>query len=105
MEVRDILAKEIMKWTTDETSGKWVTERGLISKSSWHPESDIEDSWHLLEQFEEGLVRKRMNGLNYRAWILRDGNEYSEFGYSPSNAIVSVVLKYLNSQKDKAQFR
>lgn len=97
MDIRDVLAIEIMNWTTDEESGKWVTDNGLINKSSWHPNTDIDDAWILLEQFEECLVSKISNGLNYSASILKDEVEYSGFGYSPSNAIVNVMVEYLKS--------
>lgn len=93
MDIKTFLAEKVMKWKTDIDTDKWITENGLISKQSWYPTHDISDAWSILEMFEEGLIRKRLDGLNYRAWVIYKGKEYSEFGYSPCVAICNVALK------------
>ncbi|KOS61546.1 hypothetical protein FJQ98_16035 [Lysinibacillus agricola] len=96
MNVNHIIAEKIMKWETDEESGRWKVKHMLLGKSYWNPTHTISDAWEVLETFEEGLVRKRMNGLNYRAWVIHENKECSAFGNTPSEAIVNVALKAHN---------
>lgn len=59
----------------------------------FEPLINMEHAWLLLSSFEEGLIRKRMNGINYRAWILHNGKEYTETAFTPNEAIINVALK------------
>lgn len=93
MNVNQVLAEKVMKWETDKESGKWIVKGQLLTKDFWNPSYRIEDAWTVLETFHEGLVRKRMGGLNYRAWVIHDGKEYTEFGSTACIAIVSVALR------------
>lgn len=91
--VNYFLADEVLKWKTDEESGRWIVSNGLLGKSYWNPMYDLSDAWTVLEVFKEALVRKRLEGMDYRAWIIHDGEEFVEHGKTPSKAICNVVLK------------
>lgn len=91
--VNHFLADEVLKWKTDEETARWIVGGGLLAKSSWNPYFNLLDAWRVLESFNEGLVRKRLGGLDYRAWVMHDGKEYVAHGESPSRAICNVVLK------------
>jgi hypothetical protein len=93
MHKEEIIAEKIMKWKTDEESGRWIVSGGLLGKSYWQPFSSLRDAWVVLESFSEGLVRKRLGGLDYRAWVMHEGKEFTAHGRTPSEAICNVALK------------
>lgn len=70
---------------------------------NFNPYDNIEHAWLLLEFFNEGLIRKRLGGINYRAWILHKGKEYVETAFTPNEAIINTVLKVYGKEYKRIQ--
>jgi hypothetical protein len=60
----------------------------------WNPSTYIEDAWLVVEKLgNEFLIRKRLDGMDYRAWVRIKDKEYYAHGKKAPMAICLAALK------------
>jgi hypothetical protein len=102
----EYFAFKVMKWTTDEESGRYNTENGLLHKSYWRPTYSITDTWKLLDKAQDLYVLNFVLERNYCLAEMTfkaiftdiDGVHFSSVGWTAQEAICKALYKFLESR-------
>jgi hypothetical protein len=95
----DLVAEKVMGWfLVSSPYGRelWTDYKGLVLlPDHFSPSVSITDAWQVVEAVgQEFLVRKRLNGNDYRAFIIMDkGKEIYAHAKTASLAICLAALK------------
>jgi hypothetical protein len=71
-ELDALVAGKVMGFKIEQTNSETCTIWDGSEVRYFEPSTDISAAWEIVEKFGEMLVRRRLGGTDYRAWIQTD---------------------------------